>query len=46
MWEVAQEPGFRRMIDNPAMKILHDDFELYVRQLTRLTAPPGSSGSK
>ncbi len=46
MWEVAQEPGFRKMIDNPAMKILHDDFEVYVRQLTELTAPPGPSRRK
>ncbi len=40
MWQVSQEPGFRKMINNPAMKILHDDFEIYVRRLTELTAPP------
>ncbi len=43
MWEVAQEPGFRKMIDNPALKILHDDFEVYVRQLTSMSRPPRSS---
>ena len=46
MWQVAQEPGFRKMIDNPAMKILHDDFEIYVRQLTKMSAPPGYAGRK
>jgi hypothetical protein len=33
MWEVAQEDSFRRMIDNPSMKILHDEFDHYVRKL-------------
>jgi hypothetical protein len=33
MWDVAQEESFRRMIDNPAMKIMHDEFDAYVRQL-------------
>src|SRR3954463_3802946 len=33
MWEVAQEESFRRMIDNPSMKILHDEFDHYVRKL-------------
>jgi hypothetical protein len=33
MWEVAQEDSFRRMIDNPSMKIMHDEFDAYVRKL-------------
>jgi hypothetical protein len=33
MWDVAQEESFRRMIDNPSMKIMHDEFDAYVRQL-------------
>jgi hypothetical protein len=33
MWEVAQEDSFRRMIDNPSMKIMHDEFDTYVRTL-------------
>src|SRR4051812_38616037 len=37
MWEVAQEESFRRMIDNPSMKIMHDEFDAYVRKL--LSAP-------
>lgn len=37
MWQVAQEDSFRRMIDNPSMKIMHDAFDDYVRQL--LAAP-------
>jgi hypothetical protein len=40
MWEVAQEDSFRRMIDNPAMKIMHDEFDAYIRQLLRAPAPP------
>lgn len=33
MREVAQEKSFRSMIDNPSMKILHDDFDRYMRRL-------------
>jgi hypothetical protein len=39
MWEVAQEESFRRMIDNPSMKILHDEFDLYVRRLIDAPRP-------
>ena len=35
MWDIGQEQSFRSMIDNPAMKIMHDDFEAYVRALLR-----------
>src|SRR5688572_2750479 len=40
MWQVAQEDSFKRMIQNPAMKIMHDDFDTYVRSLVRANAPP------
>ncbi|HEX2722579.1 MAG TPA: hypothetical protein VHM24_06640 [Gemmatimonadaceae bacterium] len=33
MREVAQEPSFRSMIDNPSMKIMHDEFDVFVRKL-------------
>jgi hypothetical protein len=35
MWQVGQEQSFRRMLENPAMKIMHDDFEAYLRGLLR-----------
>ena len=40
MWEVSQEDSFRRMIRNPSMKIMHDDFDSYLRQLLKAPAPP------
>ena len=40
MWEVGHEESFRRMIDNPSMKIMHDEFEAYVRGLIRSPTPP------
>ncbi|HEX6576001.1 MAG TPA: hypothetical protein VF042_13620 [Gemmatimonadaceae bacterium] len=40
MWEVAQQPSFRAMIDNPAMKIMHDEFAAYIRHLVDSPAPP------
>jgi hypothetical protein len=40
MWQVGQEESFRRMIENPAMKIMHDDFETYMRQLLRSPRAP------
>jgi hypothetical protein len=43
MWEIAQEKSFRAMINNPAMKIMHDDFARYVRQLIASPAPPSVS---
>ena len=39
MWDVAQEDSFRRMIDNPAMKIMHDEFDAYVRRLIDAKRP-------
>ena len=40
MVQIAQEDSFRRMIENPAMKIMHDDFDTYVHDLLR----PGMAG--
>jgi hypothetical protein len=40
MWQVGQEKSFRRMIDNPSMKIMHDEFDEYVRTLIDAPAPP------
>ena len=39
MWELGQEDSFRRMINNPSMKILHDEFDAYVRRLIDSKAP-------
>ena len=33
--DIATEDSFKRMMANPAMKILHDDFQLYVEGLVR-----------
>jgi hypothetical protein len=33
IWDVAQEPAFRAMLNNPAMKIMHDEFASFVRRL-------------
>ena len=40
MWEVAQEDSFKRMINNPAMKIMHDEFDTFVRRLAGMPSPP------
>jgi hypothetical protein len=42
MWEVARERSFRSMIDNPSMKIMHDDFDTFVRRLIDSPAPPAT----
>jgi hypothetical protein len=42
MWQVAQEKSFRRMIDNPSMKIMHDEFDNFVRTLIDAPVPPGA----
>jgi hypothetical protein len=42
MWQVAQEQSFQRMIANPAMKIMHDEFDAFVRRLIEMPAPPAS----
>jgi hypothetical protein len=33
IWEVSREESFRRMVDNPSMKIMHNDFAVFVRKL-------------
>ena len=33
IWDVAQEPAFRAMLNNPAMKIMHDEFARFVSKL-------------
>lgn len=40
MWQLGREESFRRMLENPAMKIMHDDFDTYVRALLRRHTPP------
>jgi hypothetical protein len=40
MWSIAQEDSFRRMIDNPAVKIMHDDFGRFIKRLVESPAPP------
>ena len=40
MWEISQEESFRRMIHNPSMKIMHDEFDVFVRRLVDSPAPP------
>jgi hypothetical protein len=40
MRQIAQEESFRKMIDNPAMKIMHDEFDMYLRKVLRSTAGP------
>ena len=33
MKQLAEEESFRAMVENPSMKIFHDDFDAYVRAL-------------
>jgi hypothetical protein len=40
MWQIAQEKSFRGMIANPSMKIMHDEFDAFVRALTEMPSPP------
>jgi hypothetical protein len=40
MWQVGREESFQRMIENPAMKIMHDDFDSYLRALLKRPTPP------
>jgi hypothetical protein len=43
MRQVAQEESFRRMIRNPSVKIMHDGFETYVKQLAASAAAESRS---
>jgi hypothetical protein len=40
MWEIAREDSFRRMMANPSMKIMHDNFDTFVRRLIEMPSPP------
>ena len=40
MWQIGREDSFRRMIENPAMKIMHDQFETYLRKLLSSPTSP------
>lgn len=39
MRQVSREASFQRMIASPAMKIMHDDFDAYLRGLLRGSPP-------
>jgi hypothetical protein len=40
MLQLSEEPSFRAMLDNPAMKIMHDEFHDFVHQLVGTGRPP------
>ncbi len=40
MGQLVAETSFQRMINNPSMKILHDDFESYIRDMAKRAARP------
>lgn len=40
MWQLGREPSFRRMLESPAMKIMHDHFETYMTALINSPTPP------
>ena len=40
MWQLGGEESFNKMLANPAMKIMHDDFDTYVRALLTRPTPP------
>ena len=40
MWQLGRDEAFRRMLENPSMKILDDDFDAYVRALLGSPTPP------
>ena len=39
MKQLGQEESFQRMLGNPSMKIMHDDFDTYVRALLQARSP-------
>ena len=41
MWQLGREESFRRMLESPSMKIMHDSFDAYIRALVRAPAAPG-----
>jgi len=42
MLQLGEERSFQRMMENPAMKIMHDEFDTFVRQLMKMAKPPGA----
>lgn len=40
MWQLGGDESFRTMLANPAMKLMHDDFDTYVRGLLSRPTPP------
>jgi hypothetical protein len=44
MREIAVEASFRRMMDSPSMKIMHDDFQRYMQGMMRGEGRGGSGG--
>lgn len=42
MRDIAAEPSFRRMINSPSMKIMHDDFQAYILEVVRTTPERGA----
>jgi hypothetical protein len=42
MRQVAREPSFQKTIANPSVKIMHDDFEAFIKQLVETARTPAS----
>jgi hypothetical protein len=40
IWHIGQESSFRAMVDKPGIKIIHDEFDTYVRRLIHAPSPP------
>ena len=40
MIQLSREDSFRQMLDSPAMKIMHDDFDTYLRQTLHVSPGP------
>ena len=39
MVQLTREESFRKMLESPAMKIMHDDFDSYLKRLLQRSAP-------
>jgi hypothetical protein len=39
MREIAAEPSFRAMFASPSMKLMHDKFQVYMKQMVAQTKP-------
>jgi nicotinic acid phosphoribosyltransferase len=40
MRQLGREESFTRMLESPAMKIMHDDFDTYIRKLVKSPSAP------